>query len=167
MRFYLIRHAHAGHRSPERDIYRPLTDDGRRRAEELADLLAAVPVTHLLSSPATRCAQTLGPLSHRLGLDIEQRDELWEGSSILGVLDLLTRHRGDATNGDAVICSHGDIIPAVIEMLGELGVEISGRGCELGSIWIVDADADDWTGATYVGRKATSLHSPDRGSSGT
>lgn len=137
----------------ERDIYRPLTDEGHRRAGELAELLADEPVGRLLSSPATRCAQTLGPLSHTRGIELEECAELWEGSGVDEALALLAQPGFEGV----VACSHGDIIPAAIERLGDTGVPVHGRGCELGSVWVLGHDGSQWTGAHYVGRKATSL----------
>ena len=134
-------------------MYRPLTDEGHRRAGELAELLAEEAIGRILSSPATRCAQTLGPIAHNRGVEIEECQELWEGSDIDEAMALLARHGAEGV----VACSHGDIIPAIIERLGDTGVPVQGRGCELGSIWVLDHDGSNWTGAHYVGRKATSL----------
>jgi len=147
MRLFLIRHAHAGDRTASaRDKFRPLTPKGHRRAEELATVLEGQGVARVLSSPATRCWQTVAPLAKALGLEVEEVDELWEGSSLDDVFALF-----DALGAEAVAaCSHGDIIPEVVDFLARSGVPVTGRGCEKGSIWVLDHDGRQWTAATYV-----------------
>jgi 8-oxo-dGTP diphosphatase len=154
MDVYLIRHAQAGARNNSpRDMYRPLSEKGHARAAELAKLFSESPFTKVLSSPATRCAQTVAPLAAARCLDVEEHPDLWEGSGIDQVLALLEKH----TNGGLVVCSHGDIIPELIETLGRAGVEVHGHGCEKGSVWILRRDRNEWVSARYVKRKAQSL----------
>ncbi len=154
MRFYLIRHAHAGQRLPgARDRYRPLSPQGRDRAAALADLFAGTPVDRLLASPATRCLQTLEALAAASGRPIEEEATLFEGTDTAETLDRLASLEG----AGIVACSHGDVIPALLEQLGGLGVPLAGRGCELGSVWVVDRDHDHWIGARYVSPRATAL----------
>lgn len=160
MQFYLIRHAHAGQRQNNgHDIYRPLSDEGRDRAAELAAMLAGEPIERVLSSPAIRCVQTVEPLSEVRGIEVEERQELWEGSTIDDVFSLFTelRARADGSGAHIAACSHGDIIPHVIDRLARVGVPISGRGCELGSIWILDFDGTDYRRARYLSRTARAL----------
>ena len=56
-----------------------------------------------------------------------------------------------------VACSHGDVIPALLEQLGGRGVPLTGRGCELGSVWVVERDGRSWTGARYVNPRSSTL----------
>jgi 8-oxo-dGTP diphosphatase len=156
MQIYLIRHAHAGQRrSDRRDIYRPLSVDGSRRAEELVELFAGVAVDRLVSSPAVRCVQTLEPLGRARALPVTEHQSLWEGSTTWDALAGLATLEGE----EIVACSHGDIIPAVIDELGSQGVPVSGRGCELGSIWVLHRDREGavWTRARYFSPKVTAL----------
>lgn len=150
MQVYLVRHAHAGQRTHDgRDIYRPLSPDGNERAEDLIETFAELSVDKILSSPATRCVQTVEPLARSLGMEVEEIDGLWEGSSIGDALGAL-----EALDLDCVVaCSHGDIIPALIDTLNGRGVPITGRGCELGSVWVLDLERGRWTGARYAGRE--------------
>ncbi|MEM7275047.1 MAG: phosphoglycerate mutase family protein [Actinomycetota bacterium] len=151
MKIFLVRHAHAGQRSPgHRDIYRPLSAEGQDRARQLASVLADQPVDRIMASPATRCVQTLQPLASANDTEVEECQELWEGSSIDEAMAALSADDGEVV----VACSHGDIIPGVIERLGALDVPISGRGCELGSIWILDRVDGRWAGARYAGTGA-------------
>ncbi len=155
MRLYLIRHAHAGQRLPGgHDRYRPLSDQGQERAAELADLFAGVTIDRLVASPATRCLQTLGPLAQACGASIDEDPSLFEGSDTRQTLADLESLEGAS---QVVACSHGDVIPAVLEQLGGLGVPLAGRGCELGSVWIVERSEGRWTGARYVNPRATTL----------
>lgn len=155
MRLYLIRHAHAGQRLPGgRDRYRPLSPQGQERAAALAALFAGVSIDRLLASPATRCLQTLDALSAACGHPIDERASLGEGTDTRQTMADLESLDDDRV---VVACSHGDVIPALLEQLGELGVPLAGRGCELGSVWIVDRSDGRWTGARYVNPRADSL----------
>lgn len=49
----------------------PLTEQGRRQAEELADVLAAEPVVAVYASTALRAQQTARPVAARHGLDVQ------------------------------------------------------------------------------------------------
>lgn len=160
MELYLIRHAHAGDRHADpHDRYRPLTEIGRAQAAMLAVVLSRRAVTSVLTSPATRCVQTVEPLAATLGLPIQECDELWEESSRDLALsrihsELLGRGGGRSGSGvggpGIVACSHGNLVPEMLEKLADSGVKLVGRGCERGSIWLVTADgAGTWTEARY------------------
>ncbi|MEL6986038.1 MAG: phosphoglycerate mutase family protein [Actinomycetota bacterium] len=154
MRLYLIRHAHAGQRLPGgRDQYRPLSAQGRERASVLAELFEGITIDRLLASPATRCQQTLAVLAQSHGLTIDDDPNLFEGSDTRETLAQLASLDDEAV----VACSHGDVIPAVLEQLGALGVPLTGRGCELGSVWVLERAKDRWVGARYVNPRAASL----------
>jgi phosphohistidine phosphatase SixA len=151
---YLIRHAHAGSRgSGPRDRYRPLSEKGFRRADQLAGMLTDTAISRIVSSPATRCTQTVAPLATMLGLEVEEHETLWEGSSIDDVLDLLETHR----EGDLAACSHGDVIPELLESLARAGTVLRGDACEKGSIWVLERDGSSWTSGCYVPKSSTTL----------
>ena len=155
MRLYLIRHAHAGARlAGSRDLYRPLSERGRARAAELADLLGNAGIQRVLASPASRCVQTVEPLATRLGLEVSEQPDLWEGSPTAHVLALLEQQRSHEA---VAMCSHGDVIPETIEALGREGTAITGRGCAKGSVWVLDHDGATWATARYVDRSAPAL----------
>ena len=123
----LVRHGRAGKRGAGGgdDSLRPLDDKGRRQAAALADMLAAYPVTRVLTSPFVRCAQTVEPLARRLGIAAEERGELAEGTPPGPVRDLLASLDG----ATAVVCTHGDIIA---ELIGP------GREAKKGSVWVLE-----------------------------
>jgi 8-oxo-dGTP diphosphatase len=160
MELYLIRHAHAGDRHYDaHDRYRPLTEIGRAQAALLAVVLARRAITSILTSPATRCVQTVEPLAATLGLPIQECDELWEESSRDQALSRIHTElqgrrsdpSGSGVGGPGIVaCSHGNLVPEMLETLADAGVKVMGRGCERGSIWLVTADgAGTWTEARY------------------
>jgi 8-oxo-dGTP diphosphatase len=62
----LLRHATAEHRSPQRypdDCERPLTAQGKGRAERLVPVLNGYGPLEIVSSPATRCLDTVRPFA--------------------------------------------------------------------------------------------------------
>src|SRR6478609_9257393 len=111
---YLVRHAKAGSRNGwiGPDEARPLTRAGREQAEAIMRALAERPVPRALSSPYRRCVETLQPLAAKLGLPVEMVEVLAEGVSAAVVVEFMT-----ALPDDSVLCSHGDVIPAVIDVL--------------------------------------------------
>ncbi len=154
MDVYLIRHAHAGSRGPDnRDKWRTLSDKGHQRAGVLADLLADIEVAAVVSSPATRCVQTVEPLAARLGLLVEEDDTFWEDGSLDDALDAVLARAADGV----VICSHGNIIPALIDWLARQGMPVTGRGCEKGSVWVLSHDGAEFTGARYISKVEEAL----------
>jgi broad specificity phosphatase PhoE len=148
----LVRHAKAGSRSTwsASDADRPLDPKGWAQADAIADLLGTRDLARLVSSPALRCRQTLAPLVHRLGLPLEIDPALAEGSAVGQVLALLSRCIAD--DHDVVLCSHGDVIPAILDALVGSGVTLpTPRHCQKGSVW--DLHVDD--GRIVEGRYIT------------
>jgi 8-oxo-dGTP diphosphatase len=152
MRLYVVRHAHAGSRSSwdGPDATRPLSKKGRRQAARIAEQLAEAGITRLVSSPATRCVQTLEPLAERLGLAVDADWRLLEGATGSDALKLAGEL--STANGKAVaVCSHGDVIP---ELLRELrhhgGTRIDDPFLwPKASTWIVTWDGQRWASARY------------------
>jgi 8-oxo-dGTP diphosphatase len=137
---YLVRHAKAGERRVWEgdDEARPLSKHGWRQSEAIAERLTKKGATSLYSSPYVRCMQTLQPLGQRLGVEVEAERRLYEGEPFEPVLDLL----GEVSTG-AVLCSHGDIVPAVIEALARRGMEVETRpDWRKGTIWVLKRKGD-------------------------
>ena len=146
---YLIRHAKAGDRGAwiGHDRERPLSKAGRRQAKALVQMLADRPVERILSSPAVRCTETVQPLAEERGLPVETREDLFEGASLSGMLDLLD----DLRSSPAVLSGHGDLIPATIEELEARGADLgTTEGWKKGSTWVLERDAGLIVRATYV-----------------
>ena len=136
MSIFLVRHASAGNRSRWNldDQQRPLDERGREQAQRLADFFADAAVRSVWSSPATRCAQTVEPLAAANSLDIQIRAELNEGAGSRQLLELILEEA--AAPGGLVLCSHGDVIPGVLNWMLRAGLEVTGdRGCAKGSVW--------------------------------
>jgi 8-oxo-(d)GTP phosphatase len=134
MAILLVRHGRAGKRGTHADdTVRPLDKKGRKQAKRLAEMLSGRPVNRILSSPYTRCVQTVEPLAERLGIEIEPREELAEGAPPSAV-EALVESLKDA-DGDVVLCTHGDVIANLI------GVD---RPARKGSVWILDPEPVDY-----------------------
>ncbi|GAA5532600.1 histidine phosphatase family protein [Deinococcus aluminii] len=78
----LVRHAKAEGQAPEA----PLTAEGKAQAARLAEALAGVGITRIVSSPWKRAVETVRPLAERLGLEMETDVRLTE--RVLSGLDL-------------------------------------------------------------------------------
>ena len=130
------------------DFERPLDDHGRMQAEAIGAALALRPVTRILSSPYVRCVDTVVPLGRTLGLPVEAADELAEGSFVGEAFDLLSSLA--STEGDSVLCSHGDVIPGLLWVLAQYGLDIPDLGrCKKGSIWELEVSDGRIVGASY------------------
>ena len=131
----LVRHAKAGSRHDWRgpDRTRPLSKPGARQAEKLVDLLLPFAPRRVLSSPYVRCVQTVEPLAREVGTDVEVAPVLAEGASVPSLMELID----DVDHDVAVLCSHGDMIPAALDTLG---VRWEGR-CSKGSTWVLSPTA--------------------------
>jgi phosphohistidine phosphatase SixA len=100
----LLRHASAGDRDdwdgPDR--FRPLDERGRRQAAGLVEMLRPYGLRRVVSSPYTRCIETVEPLAAALGVQVESDDRLEEGAAA-GADELLEE--------DGVLaCTHGDVV---------------------------------------------------------
>ena len=71
----------------ERDPERPLTEEGVRQAEELADELEPYSISAIYSSPYRRAVQTVEPVARRRGMEVQLLTDLRER--------LLTTHPRD------------------------------------------------------------------------
>ena len=145
---HIVRHGAAGDRSKWSgpDAERPLTTKGERQAEELAKRLASLGVERILSSPYVRCRQSVEPLARLTGIDIESHTGLAEGAGRGEVASVLEEVAGVC----AVLSSHGDVIPAMLERLQRQGVVFdSDYACKKGSTWSVVHDGSAYTTARY------------------
>ena len=146
---YLVRHAKAGDRNAWSgdDLSRPLSKSGDRQAKALVRVLSTNVIERILSSPATRCADTLRPLADQRRLPIESRDDLLEGAPLADLLALLDELRSTPS----VLCGHGDLIPAVVEHLEAQGAIVaSERGWKKASVWVLEREAGLIVRATYI-----------------
>jgi len=135
MSIYFVLHAKAGERRvwTGDDIDRPLSKAGWDQSHLLAKRLAKHEPSVLLSSPYVRCVQTLEPLADLVGLDVAIEPRICEYEPFEPVLELLAE-----VPDHAVLCSHGDIIPATIAALERRGMEItSSADWRKASVWVI------------------------------
>ncbi len=144
MTLFLLRHAQAGSRSdwPGDDRTRPLTSVGRHQSADLVGMLAEMGLAKVFSSPYTRCVETAAPLAARLGVSVIITEALAEGPHY-GALALV-RSLG---HENALLCSHGDIIPALLDTFAFVdGVDLGPNPrCQKGSLWVLEPDAEAQT----------------------
>ncbi len=137
---YLVRHAKAGERRVWEgdDEARPLSKLGWKQSEAIARRLGSKRASSLYSSPYVRCMQTLEPLAQRLDVEIEPEQRLYEGEPFEPVLELLAE-----VDTGAVLCSHGDIIPATIQALARRGMQVeTGPDWRKATIWVLKRKGD-------------------------
>jgi len=145
----VVRHAKAGDREDWKgdDRQRPLTKSGVRQAEALAELLKNEPIDKVLSSPFTRCVQTVEPLASARKLPVEPRRDLEEGSGGESIVRLVLEFKGR----NVVLCTHGDLVEELLEQLIQNGLVPRSRATmEKGSTWVLEETAGKITGARYL-----------------
>ena len=137
---YLIRHSKAGERRVwnGQDVDRPLSKTGWKQSQAVARRLSKRKVAALYASPYVRCMQTLEPLGALAGLLVQAEHRLFEDEPFEPVLDLINE-----VEDGAVLCSHGDIIPAVINALVRRGMKVEtppdwGKA----SVWVLRRKGD-------------------------
>jgi phosphohistidine phosphatase SixA len=136
----VLRHTHAGDRATWHgdDRLRPVSEEGERQARALVGLLAGYPLDRILTSPYVRCVQSVEPLAAARGLEVEEEDLLAEGAP----LDLVQRLLHQLAGDHAVLCSHGDVIGAIVTDLAHGGVDLG--PCPprwpKASTWVLDGD---------------------------
>lgn len=110
--FVLLRHAHAVAKQSwdGPDEERPLSPLGCDEALALVPRLAALSLVRLVSSPRLRCRQTLEPLSQHLGILMETSELLVPDGDPPG----LARFVEDPASADAVFCTHGETLTALL-----------------------------------------------------
>ena len=141
MPLFLVRHAKAGKRSKwledpanTDDLKRPLDNKGTLQAVALADRLSDFAPPQLLSSPYIRCMQTLEPLGVTLAISVKADERLAENNPFEPILELL-----EGCPDNSVLCSHGDMIPVVVEALERRGMVVTGmRDSRKASVWVLE-----------------------------
>ena len=135
--FHLLRHGAAGNRNKWEgvDAVRPLTKKGRKQSKALAERLSGRGIERIYTSPYLRCVQTVEPLAAAIGAKITTIDALAEGPDVDAAYGLID----DLVGYNAVLCTHGDVIPAVINRMMWAGLTLESRFyCSKGSVWEID-----------------------------
>lgn len=146
-RVLLVRHTHTQSRSAwERDDFeRPLSEQGRRHASEIAERFSSERIAKVVSSPAERCVATVAPLAEKLGRDVDLVDYLAEGFDGIESLEMLIGVAGGLDEmATLVACSHGDICSEIVSGLADAGL-LSAKPSEVkkgGAIEMTIADGE-------------------------
>lgn len=121
-RLLLLRHAKAKPRSswnrPEGE--RPLAATGKRQAVAVARLLACWKPTKVVSSPWTRCMQTVGVYARAQGLPIKEQPKLTEAehqrkpAKAAKVIE-----KQYESSADVLVCTHRPVLPTLLEALSQ------------------------------------------------
>lgn len=118
----LVRHAKAMLRKnwSGSDQTRRLASRGRRQAGDLIGMLEAFGVSRLVSSPATRCYETLRPYSKHTGLPIETHPILTEeeGAHDHPAVAKFVRKLARGFTEPTALCGHRPVLPAIFTAFG-------------------------------------------------
>jgi 8-oxo-dGTP diphosphatase len=147
MDVFVVRHAKAGSRRRFEgdDRLRPLSRNGRAQANALVEQLLRSDTTRVLTSPYTRCIETVAPLAKKLGLDVEIDERLAEGADWSNALDLV-----EHATAPLVLCSHGDVIGDLMHHLDRRGVPLDDDRIEKGSTWVLQVEEGEVVKARYL-----------------
>jgi broad specificity phosphatase PhoE len=147
MEAFVVRHAKAGSRRgfDGDDELRPLSRNGRPQADGLVELLAHRDIGRVLSSPFTRCVQTVEPLAASLGLEVEIDKKLGEGHDWSHALAIV-----EQAPQPVVLCSHGDVIGDLMHHLAARGVALDDDRIEKGSTWVLQVEEGNIVKARYL-----------------
>ena len=122
----VLRHSQARSRKAWRgdDRERPLLATGKHQAERLVPVLAAYDVRRLVSSPSTRCVQTLEPLRRGDRAQAAHRGPAQRGGRQPEGGPRRARAAADGLNerpasaGGWSLCTHRPVLPWVFDALG-------------------------------------------------
>src|SRR5262249_2876589 len=128
------------------DVLRPLSSQGHVEAMGLVERLEGVPLARVISSPALRCRETVEPLAARFGLPVEIEPRLGEGSSMSDALSLVA----SLGNRPVVLCSHGDLIPGMVDKLAPGALELEGGAVPKGSTWVFQGTLGEPLRVSYL-----------------
>ena len=147
--FYVVRHAKAGSRRQWTgdDRKRPLSKKGQAQAEALIEVFANLQTAEIFSSPYLRCVQTVEPLAKARNRKVSTNVSLAEGHGVEGLYGFFE----DPNLGNAVLCTHGDIMWELVEDLTKKRVLPAFREeFDKGSTWVVEVEEGVPVKARYI-----------------
>jgi broad specificity phosphatase PhoE len=145
---------------------RPLTALGLEQAQLMAEHISQRGVDAIVSSPARRCRQSLAALSDKTGLPVRVDEGFcdthgyrapagWgssgeDGPSPLGgalaagsAFASFSRLRQEFPEGRVVLCSYGDVVPALFAFVaGAFGAEMPRRTNAKSAVFTIEVDGD-------------------------
>jgi 8-oxo-(d)GTP phosphatase len=153
VRIVLVRHGHAGTKEgwAGDDRLRPLDARGRRQAKHLLGVLVPLSPTRLVSSPYTRCLQTMELVSTKTGLPIEE-DVAFTPNAAQRAVEVVRGLSSLDPSSRVAICTHGEVIGEVLGVIAsEDGIRLSRRPPGLkGCAWILDFHKGKVATARYI-----------------
>ena len=116
--FVLVRHGEAGskRRWHGQDSLRPLSDHGHRQAAGLVHSLRDLDVRAVLTSPMTRCRQTVAPLAQARDLTIREHALLLPDADLTALMSMLS----EPSIGGTVLCTHGEALTRILPQWQDL-----------------------------------------------
>lgn len=149
MEIWLLRHAAAEDRAPSgRDADRTLTEDGHKRAREVARGLARLEpgIELILTSPYSRAKQTAEPVARALGLTakLQETAALEPGSDPQEILDEIRAEKVESV----LLVGHEPHLGALLGRLisGRAGLEVPMKKAALARL--------SWSGSGPAGLRA-------------
>lgn len=137
----IVRHAKAMLRKDWSgpDQKRRLTGRGRRQAQDLIRLFESFGITHLKSSSARRCMDTLAPYAQAHGITVEAIDLFTEeeGTKHPGKVQARMAQIAANLEGPTVVCGHRPVLPSMYAGLG-----LAARPMVVGEALVIHIDAD-------------------------
>lgn len=118
----VVRHGRARRRAAwdQGEGTRPLTETGRHQATALVPVLSAYGVAQVVTSPWTRCHDTVAPYTQAAGLTAIDDEPLTEAShqdapaTTAGTVADVLR-----TGTDLALCTHRPVLPTVLGVIAE------------------------------------------------
>lgn len=136
----LIRHAHRDTDNPAQD--NGLSDKGRKQVKQMLQFAGGhfdpkniLKYANFLSSPKKRCVETIMPLAEEFGAKVKIEPAIGEGCTEAKLEAFIESWKRDGA-ALTVACSHGDVIPMLVEKL--VGTMIGIRKCGWCQIEMVD-----------------------------
>lgn len=117
----IVRHGEALPRSAWKsvDAHRPLVEAGHQQSAGIARVLAAYGIERLVSSPSTRCVDTVAPYAVHVGghLDLVKglSEEGFEAKGPRRAVRTVRRALADGV--PAALCSHGPVLPTMLSAM--------------------------------------------------
>lgn len=127
----LLRHAKAAPRDAQHrvDHLRELTVEGNEQAGAIAHTLAAFGPRLIVTSPATRCRQTVAPLASFLNLKVRKEQGISQDSWDAGETQELRNLVAEVVSAgrNVVLCSHRPVLPDIAREVAATTTSQPGR----------------------------------------
>lgn len=122
MRIVVVRHGQAVPKKTWEalDSDRPLTERGRRQALRLSKLIGSSRPVRVISSPASRCVETVTPLADQNNLSVELSERLSTDSPAAAVELCRQLVSSEPIDSTIVLCTHREVL---VELLPHLSNE--------------------------------------------